>query len=192
VDDRSLELWLVRHGETTRSRDGRLAGWADVRLTGKGREEAEAVRSVLAGECFDGVWSSDLTRARTTARLAWGRATPDRRLREIHFGDLEGRPWRDLATALRGALMRFDGFVAPGGESLADLRSRVLDFLAGLPGGRHLLFTHGGVIRLLTREAGEDAFMPTGTVAALSWPARRLLFVRRPGDRDGPLAEKRG
>lgn len=174
-----LELWLVRHGETTRSRDGRLAGWANVHLTAHGREEATAVRELLAGEAFDGVWCSDLTRARTTARLAWGAATPDRRLREIDFGRLEGHPWERLEPALKDALMNFDGFHAPGGESLADLRGRALDFLTSLPVGRHLLFTHGGVIRLLTRETGEDGFVPTGTVVGLDWPRRRLLFLRR-------------
>lgn len=174
-----LELWLVRHGETTRSRDGRLAGWADVRLTSRGRDEARSVAPLLAGRSFDGVWCSDLTRARVTARLAWGTASPDRRLREIDFGALERQRWTALESAHRESLMAFEGFRAPGGESLEQLAARVNDFLAGLVAGSHLLFTHGGVIRLLTRQAGEDRFPPTGSVTVLDWARRRIAAIHR-------------
>ncbi len=173
----NLELWLVRHGETTRSRDGLLAGWANIRLTAEGRRQAAALRPRLAGERFDGVWSSDLGRARRTAALAGFSPRPDPRLREIHFGRLEGMPWARLELRHREALIRFDGFRPPGGETLDELRARVLAFLGDLPPGRHLAFTHGGVIRLLTRETGHDAFQPTGTVVVLDWPARRLIRI---------------
>lgn len=174
----TLELWLVRHGETPASRDGVLAGWRDVPLTETGVAQAEAMRPVLAGETFDGVWSSDLQRAVHTARLAWGDAVADPRLREISFGELEGREWTTLDPAFKHALAEFDGFHPPGGETLDDLRARVSGFLAELAPGRHLLFTHGGVIRSLTREAGHDRFLPTGTVVALDWSRRRVLFTR--------------
>ena len=78
-------------------------------------------------------------------------------------------------------LARFEGFAAPGGESFAELRARVLGFLDGLGSGRHLVFTHGGVVRLLLREVGEDTFVPTGTLLVVDWDARRLLW-RRDGE----------
>lgn len=174
----SLELWLVRHGETPASRDGVLAGWRDVPLTETGVAQAEAVRPVLAGEAFDGAWSSDLQRAVHTAHLAWGDAVADPRLREISFGELEGREWATLDPVYKRALAEFDGFEPPGGETLDDVRERVAGFLAELAPGRHLLFTHGGVIRLLTREAGNDRFVPTGTVVALDWSRRTVLSIR--------------
>ena len=34
------------------------------------------------------------------------------------------------------------------------------------------------MIRLLTREAGNDGFVPTGTVVALDWSRRAVLFIR--------------
>jgi len=177
-DDRRLELWLVRHGETTHSRDGLLAGWVDVPLTEIGIAQARAVAPILAGEQFDGVWSSDLSRAVHTARLAWGDALPDPRLREVNFGHLEGLPWATLDDTFKSTLIAFSGFVPPGGEAIESMQARVHDFLAALPAGRHLLFTHGGVIRALTRAVGHDAFLPTGSVAALDWTAGALLFVR--------------
>ena len=174
----TLELWLVRHGETPASRDGVLAGWADVPLTPRGVEQAEAVRPALAGETFDSVWCSDLRRAVETARLAYGPARPEPRLREINFGELEGHAWAALDPAVRRSFVEFDGFHPPGGETLAQVRVRVHDFLAGLPNGRHLIFTHGGVIRLLTRECGHDAFVPTGTMVGIDWSGPQILFTR--------------
>ena len=175
------ELWLVRHGQTPASRAHTLAGWVDVPLTERGREEAEALRPVLANERFEGVWSSDLVRAVTSARLAWGEPRPERRLREIHFGSLEGRYWPDLELAYRQGLERFEGFAAPEGESFDDLRLRVLAFVEELKPGRHLLFSHGGVLRLLTREVGHDRFVPTGTLVVIDWDGRRLLRRRDGG-----------
>ena len=53
-------------------------------------------------------------------------------------------------------------------------------FTTELPAGRHLLFVHGGVIRVLTQDLGLDRFVPTGTLVGLDWSERRVLFVREP------------
>jgi probable phosphoglycerate mutase len=169
------ELWLVRHGETPASRGRTLAGWTNVPLTERGEEQAAALRPLRAGESFDGVWSSDLLRAVTTARLAWGEPSQDRRLRELSFGDLEGADYMTMDPRVQEGLKRFEGFVAPGGESFEELRARVMSFVDELPPGRHALFTHGGVMRLLARELGEDRFVPTGTLLVADWDDRRLL-----------------
>lgn len=176
ADAPPLELWLVRHGETPASRDRVLAGWTDVPLTEQGEREAAALRPLLSGRPFASAWCSDLQRAVRTARLAWdGEARPDPRLREISFGELEGRAWDALEPASRDALTHFAAFTPPGGESLDAVRARVLSFVGGLGPGRHLVFTHGGVVRLLSREVGEDSFVPTGTLLVLDWSVRRLV-----------------
>jgi probable phosphoglycerate mutase len=169
------ELWLVRHGQTPASFARRLAGWEDVPLTAVGEEQAAALRPLLEGERFDGVWSSDLRRARRTAQLAWGEARPDPRLREMSFGRLEGASYPTLEPRWQEGLARFEDFAPPGGETFAEMRARVLSFVTDLPPGRHLVFTHGGVVRMLAREAGLDSFVPTGTLLVLDWEARRLL-----------------
>ena len=181
-----LELWLVRHGETTSSRDGILAGWVDVPLTEQGEAQAKAVRPVLDGSEFAGVWSSDLKRALHTAFLAWGQPVADPRLREVNFGELEGKSWETLDPSYKKALIDFEGFDPPGGETLEEVRERVAGFLSELSPGRHLLFTHGGVIRLLTREVGHDGFVPTGTVVGLDW-SRRVALFKRESPIPGPL-----
>lgn len=168
-------LWLVRHGETVRSRDLLLAGWSDIPLTERGEEEARALAPQLAGRRFETVTASDLQRALATARLAWGVPAVDPRLREVSFGELEGHPWETLQEEHRQGLYRFRGFAFPGGETEQELTSRVHAFVAELPEGAHLIFTHGGVVRLLAREAGADTFPPTGSITVLDWSARRLL-----------------
>jgi probable phosphoglycerate mutase len=175
-----VELWLVRHGETTASAGGRLAGWRDVPLTARGRDQARALRPVLEGRGFASAWTSDLGRARETARLAWGEAAPDRRLREVHFGDLEGTAFTEVETGLSRRLMAFREVELPGGESLTEARRRVAEHVAGLTPGRHLLFVHGGVIRLLTQDLGLDAFVATTTVVRVDWAGRSLLGLRDP------------
>jgi 2,3-bisphosphoglycerate-dependent phosphoglycerate mutase len=175
-----LHLWLVRHGETPANRDGVLAGWTDVPLTETGQAQARALRPVLAAQAFTSAWSSDLDRTMTTARLAYGETKADRRLRELHFGELEGQPWREIDARHMTALMALDGFVAPGGESLADLRLRVLSFVGELDPGRHLIFTHGVVIALLGREVGQKELVPTGTLRVIDWTNRRPLPAPAP------------
>lgn len=183
--DCALELWLVRHGETTFSASKRVAGWSNPPLTDNGRRQAEALRSVIDGRRFDGVWSSDLERAVESARLAWGEPRTDRRLRECHFGALEGCTYEEADSTYREVFHEFRGFQAPDGESHEDLRNRVLGFLESLPSGRHLLFVHGGVIRVLTQDLGVDRFIPTGSLLALDWEARKVLFLREPGNTAG-------
>lgn len=175
-----LELWLVRHGETTRSVAREIAGWSNPPLTEQGRREAAALRPKLEGERFTGVWSSDLQRTVTTAELAWGSATPDRRLRELNFGDLEEQPFSAVDAVVAERALEFRDFHAPGGESIADLRGRLQAFFAELASGRHLLFTHGGVIRALTQDLGLDRFVVTGSLVGIDWNKNRLLFVSEP------------
>lgn len=174
----TVEVWIVRHGETTMNADGLLNGWGDAVLTELGRRQAGWLRPLLAGHDFDTVWASDLVRAVETARLAWGEPRVERRLREIDFGRLEGRRYDTLPAEHKSGLLSFEGFRAPGGESIEELGARVSGFLDELDSGRHLVFTHGGVTRAVLRKVGPDRFMPNGSLVALDWRRRELLFVR--------------
>lgn len=162
-------VWLVRHGETDWNAAGRLQGWSDVSLNSVGRAQAIELRSELSGVPFDCVWSSDLTRAIETATLSSGIPVQDCRLREMHFGDLEGHTWSGLDLDLRATLVDFDRFAAPNGESAAGFTRRVVSFLDDLSSGRHLVFTHGGVIRAASRRTGAETFPGHGEVVKLEW-----------------------
>lgn len=180
-DDRHLELWLVRHGQTTASVARRIAGGSNPPLTEVGRTEAAALRPLLEGQVFDSVYASDLDRAMTTARLAWGEAKPEPRLREVDFGPWEGRGYDDVDPTVTGVFLQFREFEIPGGDSHRDFRRRVHSFIDELTPGRHLLFVHGGVIRVLTQDLGLDRFVATGTLVVVDWTRPKVLSVSEPG-----------
>jgi len=152
--DEYLELWLIRHGETPWNREARAQGQSDPPLSELGVQQAERLAQRLAGVTFDAVYASDLARARYTARLVLPAAEIklDKRLREIHFGDWEGKVWLELEGADKAALDAWfkDPYRrrAPGGESYEDLLARVSEWLKSLPKtGRVVAFAHGGTIR---------------------------------------------
>ena len=96
------------------------------------------------------VVSSPLLRARRLAEALRADARVDARLAEIDFGDWEGRRWEAIN---RGALDRWAAdvlnFIPPGGESVAMLQARAVEFAATLDLPSVALVTHAGVMRAL-------------------------------------------
>jgi probable phosphoglycerate mutase len=85
------ELWLVRHGQTEWSRDGRHTSDTDLPLLPEGEERARSLAPRLAGTGFGLVLTSPLQRARRTAELAgFGGAEVDPDLVEWRYGEYEG------------------------------------------------------------------------------------------------------
>jgi broad specificity phosphatase PhoE len=154
VDAVTAEIWLVRHGETDWTAARRFCGWSDPPLNERGRSQARALRSSLTGVAFDRVVSSSSIRAVETARIAYGDPATDDRLRELDFGDIEGTTWDECAPDVRATMLDYETFGAPRGETVSALMTRVSAALRDLGDGRHLVVTHGGVIRGLLGRAG--------------------------------------
>jgi alpha-ribazole phosphatase len=96
------------------------------------------------------VISSPLRRARRLAEAIDPQAHLDVRLSEISFGDWEGRAWNDIERkSLDAWAADVLGFTPPGGESVASLRQRAIDFADALDVQRVALVTHAGIIRAL-------------------------------------------
>jgi alpha-ribazole phosphatase len=73
----------------------------------------------------------------------------DARLAELHFGQWESRPWRDIErSALDAWAADPAGFQMPDGERYLDLEARVAAALSDVTEPT-LWFTHAGVIRAL-------------------------------------------
>ena len=66
----SVELWIVRHGETEWSASGKHTSRTDIPLTDKGRARAEKLREYLKTTKFDAVFVSPMRRARETCDIA--------------------------------------------------------------------------------------------------------------------------
>lgn len=179
----TVRVSFVRHSQTDWNVDHRMLGWTDLPLNVEGERKARLLGAVVDISRYTDIWSSDLRRASDTARLAGWNATPDVRLREIDFGEIEGHTWAELDTDVRAGLSAFDGFVAPGGEAVTAFVARVRDFLDGLVTGSHMAVTHGGVIRAALRVCGETGSFPGhGVIYTIDWTRRRVLDVQTPTD----------
>lgn len=151
VED-GAQLWLIRHGQTEWSRDGKHTGRTDIPLTGKGEREACALAPWLADLNPALVLSSPLERARRTAELAGLTVDAiDDDLAEWDYGDYEGRTSDEISQTNPGWTIFTGG--APNGEQAADVRVRADRVLtraaAALPRGPVVLVAHGHISRVL-------------------------------------------
>ncbi len=198
-------LLLVRHAETLDNVGMRLSGWTDTDLSPRGEEQI-----ALLADHFnrhhghvEALFSSPLIRARRTAESigALTGHTPilldD--LREMYFGDLDGRPFEELREAYAHLLeadenSEIEDFMWPSGESRTGFTSRVLrvtDHIAQLHPGQPVgIVTHGGVIAtLMTILHGESAanwrrwVVPNASLTEVVWdPIRHIGELVRHGD----------
>ncbi|MGQ4880428.1 histidine phosphatase family protein [Billgrantia sp. LNSP4103-1] len=185
-----LELVVVRHGLTQWNRERRYQGQRNIPLLlPEAVPGLDRLREALETQEFDAVHCSDLTRCRQTlAHVTEGRAGGwptcfDARLRELDFGDYEGRTYDELESlpAYRAWIDSVGAQPPPGGESTAELRRRLEAWFAELiascePGReqRILTVTHGGVIRELRRRFEGIGFWDGGVSQA---EGRRFTFT---------------
>ncbi|MBU7568339.1 histidine phosphatase family protein [Weissella hellenica] len=65
----SINLYIVRHGQTYINKYDRVQGWTNAPLTPKGINDGEQAGERLANLTFNNVYSSDLARAVETANI---------------------------------------------------------------------------------------------------------------------------
>jgi probable phosphoglycerate mutase len=180
------QLWLVRHGETEWSAGGRHTGRTDVPLDDAGREQARALRPLLAEHRFALVLSSPLQRATATCALAGiDGCDLDDDLAEWDYGEFEGITTDEIRTAHPGWSLWRDG--CPSGESPRDVGMRADRVVARARAvdGDVLAFSHGHLSRVLAArwvglepQAGALLALDTATVSVLGWE-REQPVVRR-------------
>ena len=95
-----MEIYIVRHGETTWNKGKRLQGGKDIELNDYGRELAIKTGEGLKDTKIDLIYSSPLKRAYETATLIRGNRNieilTDDRIKEISFGHFEGENFSEL------------------------------------------------------------------------------------------------
>lgn len=88
------KIYLVRHGESQWNILKRIQGQRDIPLTHRGLNQAHLIGNRLVGEKIDRIYSSDLKRAYTTAKIIGDKigleVIPMKEFREINFGIWEG------------------------------------------------------------------------------------------------------
>ena len=173
----TTHLLLARHGETEWNRVGRWQGHADPPLNEAGRRQAEELAESVAGDGIVALYSSDLRRARDTARAVGHRlglkVVEDAALREIDVGSWSGLTRAEVEQRFPEGYARWlAGEIGHDGETREELTERVVNaatrIAAGHPGESVLVVTHGGVIRALRRHAAGDpgtGVVNCGTVA---------------------------
>ena len=171
------EVFLIRHGETEWSLNGRHTGRSDIPLTENGRQVARLWQPYAAVRKFALVLSSPLQRARQTCELAGldAQAQIDDDLREWNYGDYEGLTPQQIRNAQPEWLLFRDG--CPGGESPEQVGARVGRVIARIRGvqGDVAVFAHGHLLRVfaarwlgLPAPAGSHFLLETATLCVLS------------------------
>lgn len=176
-------LVLVRHCEPEEDARGRCYGSLDVGLSEAGLRNAHELATRLEG--YDAVWTSPRLRARQTAAALTPSSNVDEDLRELDFGELEGRTFDEIAASepeLYRAWMETPTRVRfPGGEGYADLKVRAVRCLERIWEEHDVVVvvTHGGVIR-----AGLAAWlgMPDESIFRIDVRYGGVTIVDRVGD----------
>ena len=149
---------LVRHGQTPTTGavlPGRAKG---LHLAEKGREQAAGVAERIATlQKIDAVYASPLERTKETAapigKARGLKVQLDRGLLECDFGEWTGAKLKDLAKKPEWTtVQRYpSGFRFPGGESFAEMQTRICDTLSRLcaahPGGTVVAVSHADPIK---------------------------------------------
>ena len=153
-------LLLVRHGRTKLHQADRFWGSTDIALSDTGIRQAQKLRDRLAKEKLNAVYTSTLSRARSTTDIIASRrktqVTVCQELNECNFGYIEGLTFNEiqkLHPELAEELLKWKAVSFPGGESLEDMDKRVRSFLDRLDQHKEkdtvLIVAHGGPLRLI-------------------------------------------
>ena len=172
------KVYLLRHGETEWSLNGRHTGVTDIPLTENGRKLARQLQPILAREKFVMVLTSPLQRARETCELAGlgTLASVDRDLMEWNYGEYEGLTTEQIRQTRPAWSVFRDG--CPGGESPLQVSVRADRIVSRVRtvDGNVALFSHGHILRVLaarwinlSASYGENFLLDTATLNVLGY-----------------------
>lgn len=172
------KVYLLRHGETEWSLNGRHTGVTDIPLTENGRKLARQLQPILAREKFVMVLTSPLQRARDTCELAGlgTRAGVVRDLMEWNYGEYEGLTTEQIRQTRPDWSVFSDG--CPGGESPLQVSVRADRIVSRVRtvDGNVALFSHGHILRVLaarwinlSASYGENFLLDTATLNVLGY-----------------------
>lgn len=169
---------MIRHGQTLWSLTGQHTGRTDIPLTDLGRQQADALGEMLAGEEFSLVLSSPLVRAWETMERAGyrGQGVPSDDVLEWDYGVYEGRTTDDIRREIPGWSVWNHPIEA--GESVDEVgvrADRAIERCLAAD-GPVAVFAHGHFLRIMAARwmglpavAGSHLSLGTATVSTLGW-----------------------
>ena len=149
-------LAIIRHGHTEWNRAGQIQGSTDIPLDEEAIAGLEKLKLPPEWQGADLV-SSPLQRAVQTARLISGQE-PNRipALTEMDWGDWEGKKGLELKAIPDSGFRDIENwewdYRPPKGESPADVRDRLMAWVATLKGDT-VAVCHIGIMRVLMAQA---------------------------------------
>ncbi|GHF40047.1 histidine phosphatase family protein [Seohaeicola zhoushanensis] len=184
-----IRLALLRHGPTAWNREGRIQGSTDIPLDPEARAALAALALPAPWDAAE-LWSSPLQRAAETARLVGGRAPRTAEaLREMHWGDWEGRHGTELLADPASGYRHIEDwgwdYRPPNGETPGELRDRLTPWLGTL-NRDSLAVCHIGVMRVLLALAHGWNF---AGAAPFKVKRNRLFVLALDGQHLAPLGE---
>lgn len=149
-----MHIYLIRHTQALVP-SGVCGGWSDWPLASDFESATARILAALPSRIVR-IESSPLARCRLLAvNLSVHFAAPlslDERLREVHFGEWEGRVWDDIpADELNHWMTDWLNVAPPEGESFLDLQTRIIGWWRDLPDDNEPIgiVSHAGPIRAL-------------------------------------------
>ena len=180
------ELWLVRHGKTEWSANGRHTSTTDLPLLPEGEEVAWSLAPRLAEVDLALVLTSPRERARRTAELAgFPDAEVDDDLVEWDYGDYEGVTTKEIRQRVPGWTVW--NSPVPGGETPESVSLRLDRVVARTQAaeGSTLVFGHGHALRALAARwlrqpvtFGQHLRLDTATLSRLGWEHEAPVVLR--------------
>ena len=130
-----MDLYLIRHGESTANRDHVHAAWLPMPLTEAGVKQAQDVGKFLKDVPFDRFYCSDVLRTAQTFDHAFGADHPreySALLREANSGELAGKSFAQCLEEygeIYNHIRQTWAFDLKGGESAETVVGRAAAFL---------------------------------------------------------------
>ncbi|MFC0557493.1 histidine phosphatase family protein [Halalkalibacter alkalisediminis] len=201
-----MNLYLIRHGESTGNLAGKIQGWENFPLSDLGRRQADLLANYLKEIQLDYIYSSDLVRASDTAKTIAKKKSQSvnewDKVREVHLGPLQGLSRSEIyerfPETIENSILT-SGVV--GTETIEELTARcqyVIEQLQRAHKNDHVaIVSHGGFISillmyLLTGEQWHMLHRPfqigNTSISHIEWPKNRtkplIHYINRTGHLD--------
>ncbi|MFD3156275.1 alpha-ribazole phosphatase [Haloimpatiens sp. FM7330] len=174
-----MNIYFLRHGQTSENTKSVYYGSLDVNLNEKGIQQIKKAAKFFKNIKIDKVYISDRKRTFQTASIIIGNKKDipiivDNRLNETNFGDFEGKNYDELVKLYPEECKKWiedwKTFRPVNGETFIEMYTRTSGFMDDIKNSKDeniLVVTHSGVIRAAlcyVMDANMDLFWKFGCI----------------------------